>query len=339
VSQHSDEPAADAPAAEAEALDSLARGALRHYDISPDAIVDLVNASENRTYRVEDPANGLSAALRVHRLGYHDIAEIESELAWIDALREGDVVETLRVVSAADGRKVVTVSTPELHEPRHVALFEWVDGVPPQTDDVASFHRLGALSARMHRHARDWTPPRGFTRFAWDYDTTLGPRGRWGRWQDGLGIGPDECDLLGRVDRAIRARLQEYGKGADRFGLAHADLRLANLLIEGDRTVVLDFDDCGRTWFLYDWGTAVSFIEDDPHVPELQAAWVDGYRSVAPLSVAEERLLPTFTMLRRLLLVAWIGSHHSFATEAAELGASFTAGTCELGERFLARGT
>ena len=29
-------------------------------------------------------------------------------------------------------------------------------------------------------------------------------------------------------------------------------------------------------------------------------------------------------MLRRLLLVAWIGSHHAFATEAAELGAGFT---------------
>ena len=41
-------------------------------------------------------------------------------------------------------------------------------------------------------------------------------------------------------------------------------------------------------------------------------------------------------MLRRLLLVAWIGSHHEFATEAAELGAGFTDGTCALAERYLA---
>jgi len=33
--------------------------------------------------------------------------------------------------------------------------------------------------------------------------------------------------------------------------------------------------------------------------------------------------------------VAWIGSHHTFATEAAELGAGFTAGTCALAERYL----
>ena len=36
-------------------------------------------------------------------------------------------------------------------------------------------------------------------------------------------------------------------------------------------------------------------------------------------------------MLRRLLLVAWIGSHHQFATEAAELGAGFTDGHVRAG--------
>ena len=70
-------------------------------------------------------------------------------------------------------------------------------------------------------------------------------------------------------------------------------------------------------------------------MPELTQAWVDGYRTVAPLDPAEEAELGTFVMLRRLLLVAWIGSHHTFATEAAELGAGFTAGTCALAEQYL----
>ena len=39
------------------------------------------------------------------------------------------------------------------------------------------------------------------------------------------------------------------------------------------------------------------------------------------------------------ILVAWIGSHHTFATEAAELGAGFTAGTCALAERYLSTHT
>ena len=62
---------------------------------------------------------------------------------------------------------------------------------------------------------------------------------------------------------------------------------------------------------------------------------IAGYRSAAPLGAEDEAELDTFVMLRRLLLVAWIGSHHQFATEAAELGAGFTAGTCALAEAYL----
>ncbi|HEY3764561.1 MAG TPA: phosphotransferase, partial [Gaiellales bacterium] len=194
---------------------------------------------------------------------------------------------------------------------------------------------LGAVSARMHGHARRWAPPSGFERFRWDYATTLGADGHWGRWQDGLGMGAAELDLLGRLDATLRRRLDAYGQGRERFGLVHADIRLANLLVSGEHVRVIDFDDCGWSWFMYDFATTVSFIEDHPDVPRLKAAWVDGYRSVAELDPADEAELDSFVMLRRLLLVAWIGSHHLFATEAAELGAGFTQGTCALAEAYL----
>jgi Ser/Thr protein kinase RdoA (MazF antagonist) len=150
-------------------------------------------------------------------------------------------------------------------------------------------------------------------------------------------MGPEELALLGRLDATIAARLARYGRGPEHYGLVHADIRLANLLVDGGDVRVIDFDDCGFSWFMYDFATTVSFVEDHPRVPELRAAWVEGYRSVAPLDPADEAELETFVMLRRLLLVAWIGSHHAFATEAAELGAGFTTGTCELAESYLAQ--
>jgi Ser/Thr protein kinase RdoA (MazF antagonist) len=148
-------------------------------------------------------------------------------------------------------------------------------------------------------------------------------------------MGRDERELLGRLDAVLRRRLEAFGRGPERFGLVHADIRLANLLVDGDHVRVIDFDDCGFSWFMYDFATTVSFIEDHPQVPELKDAWIDGYRSLAPLAADDEAELDTFVMLRRLLLVAWIGSHHEFATEAAELGAGFTDGSCELAERYL----
>jgi Ser/Thr protein kinase RdoA (MazF antagonist) len=116
--------------------------------------------------------------------------------------------------------------------------------------------------------------------------------------------------------------------------LIHADLRLANLLETADDTRVIDFDDAGLGWFLYDLATAVSFMEEHPQLEALLAAWVSGYRSVAELPVADEAEIPTFLMLRRLAIVAWIGSHAD-TDLARELGPQFTAGSVRLATRYL----
>jgi Ser/Thr protein kinase RdoA (MazF antagonist) len=113
-------------------------------------------------------------------------------------------------------------------------------------------------------------------------------------------------------------------------------MRLANLLMDRATIKVIDFDDCGFSWFLYDCATTVSFFEDSPEVPELLDAWVRGYRRVGALSAEEEAEIETFVMLRRILLVAWIGSHSE--TELAQsMGVAYTQGTLPLCERYLSR--
>jgi Ser/Thr protein kinase RdoA (MazF antagonist) len=87
----------------------------------------------------------------------------------------------------------------------------------------------------------------------------------------------------------IGERLQRFGSAPERFGLIHADLRLANLLVDDTHLRIIDFDDCGFSWFLYDFATAVSFIEDEPIVPALLQAWLAGYARVAPLSARGAR--------------------------------------------------
>jgi Ser/Thr protein kinase RdoA (MazF antagonist) len=313
---------------------------MTRFGLSPEATAELCNVSENHTYRVDDPGSGRRYALRLHRPGYRTARQIESELEWLDALRGDGAVDTCVPVRAPGGEHVVAVSANGLE--RNVVLFDWLPGSEPDPEGdevIAGFRLLGAVSAHMHAHARAWTRPGAFDRPAWDYDHTLGRRGHWGAWQDGLGIGPEERGLLARLDAAIAGRLAAYGRAPERFGLVHADIRLANLLVDGGHVRVIDFDDCGYAWFMYDFATTVSFMEDHPRVPELRDAWLEGYRSVAPLAAEDEAELDTFVMLRRLLLVAWIGSHHTFATEAAELGAGFTAGTCALAERYLSTHT
>jgi Ser/Thr protein kinase RdoA (MazF antagonist) len=317
---------------------ALAQAALPRFGITAGATITLVNVSENHTYRVDDAATDRSYALRLHRPGYRTAAEIDSEIAWIDALRNDGVVRAPAAIASPDGARVVLVRAAEVQE-RHAVMFEWLDGAVVDMDDGErapdQYERLGAISARMHDHLRRWRRPPGFTRPPWDYDHSIGPHGHWGPWQDGLGMGAEERRVLDRLDGTIRARLERFGTGPDRFGLIHADMRLANLLVDGPEVLLIDFDDCGDSWFMYDFATTVSFMEDHPRVPELRDAWIRGYRTVTELDGDSLAELQTFVMLRRLLLVAWIGSHHTFAPEAAELGAGFTAGTCTLAEQYL----
>jgi Ser/Thr protein kinase RdoA (MazF antagonist) len=314
-----------------------AQDALAAYGGHPAATVELLNVSENATFLVTDPDTGPSV-LRVHRLGYHTEPEIASELAWMDALRAEAGVRTPRVIPAADGRRVVTV--PERGGPergdrvqRHCVRFEFHPGEEPALA-AAHFAELGEITARMHRHAREWARPPGFTRFHWDYAAAFGAQARWGRWQDGIGVGPSERAILTRLDDALRARLRTFGSGPERYGLVHADTRLANLLVHDGSVSVIDFDDCGFSWYLYDLGTSVSFFEHEPQVPALVGAWLEGYRRAGRLAAADEAEIWTFIMFRRLLLVAWIGSHRAVDI-AAELGAGYTQGSCDLAESYL----
>jgi Ser/Thr protein kinase RdoA (MazF antagonist) len=323
--------------AEQEAIDRLARAALAPYGLGADAVVRLVNVSENYTYRVDDPATGAAYALRLHRPGYHSAAAIESELMWIDALRDEGVVDSVVAVAAEDGRRVTQAGLPDV-EQRNVVLFDWAEGAPPDpeaADPLPGYRMLGRIAARMHGHARRWQRPAAFTRFSWAFDDTLGAHGHWGRWQDGVGVDGETLALFQRTVDTIERRLADYGTGPERFGLCHCDQRLANLLEHGDEIRVIDFDDCGFGWFMYDYATTVSFFEEHPREPEFRAAWLEGYREVAPIDPADEAELDTFVMLRRLMLVTWIGSHYAFATEAQELGEGFTVDTVPLAEAYL----
>jgi Ser/Thr protein kinase RdoA (MazF antagonist) len=314
----------------------VARQAIPHFELAPDSALRLLNLSENATYLVDDAATGITSVLRVHRRNYHRPLEIESELDWLAALRRDDAgVAVPTVLPARDGRRMVTVEVDGTA--RHIVHFALVPGAEPDEDTVTAddFGALGQITASLHDHARTWSRPAGFDRFTWDWNSSLGVGARWGRWQQAAGVGPAERALLDRAQDVLHHRLDEYGAGPDRFGLIHADLRLANLIVDGSETTVIDFDDCGFSWYFYDFGAAVSFIEDDPALPQWQDAWVAGYRSRRPMAAADEEMLSSFVMLRRLKLLAWM-STHTHSKESRTKAVTYAQGSCALADRYLA---
>ncbi|MEJ2060876.1 MAG: phosphotransferase [Gammaproteobacteria bacterium] len=315
-------------------IDAAVAHNLWRWGISDTARVKLLNHSENTTYKIED--GDQCYVLRVHRLGYHTPETIASELDWVCDIGRDTPIRTAAPITGCDAELIQPFPTAQQGE-RYSVLFEFLDGEEPseEHDLPASFEQLGGITAVLHEHSRQWiTGRRRPQRPVWDFERTLGGTPIWGEWRQGIGVTPEVIAHINQGVAKIRSRLEAYGSGPDRFGLVHADLRLANLLIHQGNVSVIDFDDCGYSWFMYDLGSALSFIEHKDYVPELIESWVKGYNAVRPLTEEELEMIPTFIMLRRILLVAWLGSH-SETELAKEIGEEFTPQTCELVTRYL----
>ena len=315
-----------------ERVTEVAKSALGLYDLDGGASVELLNVSENATFRVNIDGQP-PQVLRIHRRNYHSLAAIESELDWMESLRADTGIRTPTVIRSRDGLRVVEVADQSGGPSRSCVMFEFIPGSQPENEDVKAFEQLGEITAVMHAHSRGWQRPTTFTRFAWDADAAFGFTPRWGRWQNGIGVGPSEAEVLSRLEMTLRRRLDRFGTAPERFGLVHADTRLANLLVNDGEVSVIDFDDSGFSWFLYDLGTSVSFFEHEPQVPDLLDAWMTGYRRNGILTKEDQDEIWTFVLFRRLLLVAWIGSHSA----ERELGSTYTQQSCDLAENYMSR--
>lgn len=316
-------------------LDKLAQASLSLWDVPEGAHARLINVSENATYLVEAPG-GYNSVLRIHRENYHSHRAIECELAWLEALDREGVVTTPGFYIGKNGDPIQVGRAEGLADPRYMVLFQFVEGSEPDEsgDMTDGFEELGTIAARCHDHVLGWKKPDGFERLTWDTNAVFGPDATWGDWRDAPEVTPEVAEVLERVQQTICERLDAFGKAPERFNLIHADMRLANLLVDTNGTRLIDFDDCGWGWFLYDFAAAISFIEDDPRIPAMREAWVRGYRSVREMSAEDEAEIDTFIMLRRMALLAWIGSHIE-APEPQELAPGFAATTARLGQAYM----
>ncbi|BBZ35542.1 phosphotransferase enzyme family protein [Mycolicibacterium confluentis] len=320
----------------------FARAALGAYGRAPDTPLRLLSLSENATYLVGDVGGDEGCddepvVLRVHRPGYHSVEEIRSELDWMAALRTQTSVRTPELVPTVTGEPVTAAHVGD--RMLYVDAVSYIAGCTAEEDpDVVGFDALGELTAIMHQHVQSWTAPAHFTRFRWDLDAILGPHARWGDWRAAHALTASDRAVIERAATEITGRLTEFGMDPDRFGLVHADLRLANLMVDPNAPesgiTVIDFDDCGWSWHLADLGAVVSWIEDTPAAERIVSDWLSGYLTRRPLPPEDLAMIPTFVMLRRIHLTAWTASHHD-ADAAIAVGPEFATGTAALAHRYL----
>jgi len=318
-------------------LDVLAQNVITKFGLSGNSRIQLINYSENITYKVQNSDNGEIYALRVHRPEYHSLEAIESELIWMLAVSKETDVLVSKPLICMDGTMIQIGSAEGVTTDRYCVMFHWINGEFPNEENLSSvFILLGEITAKMHAHSRSWTPPRKFIRHSWDLESIFGINPIWGHWQDAIGLTKDGFNNLSKLETTLKNKLNLFEDTRDRIGLIHADLSLNNIIMNNNGPNVIDFDDCGFSWYLYDFATAVTLIEDRKDMDELIASWVEGYRTIHPLSIEEEKEIPTFILLRRLLQTAWFASHND-TNLAQTLAEDYTNGSCALAEDYLTK--
>ena len=304
----------------------------------------LVKCRENAVFRVT-AADGRDAALRVHRHGYHTDDALRSELTWMEALR-ADGVDAPAVIPTASGAPFATVRVEGVPEPRQVDMLTWMAGVPlgtiedgldPVIADVRNtFRGVGRLAARLHNHAEAWPLPAGFVRHAWDRDGLIGPDPLWGRFWQADGLSAGQRRLIERARARARDDLTAHGQPPRRYGLIHADFNLDNLLLDGDRVVLLDFDDAGFGWHLFDLATVWTMFLGAGHVEAMRFGVIEGYRRERDLPDEQLARMPLFELVRAFSYLGWVHSRGDTATARA-IAPRIAALACDLAEAYLCR--
>lgn len=276
--------------------------------------IRLLTVSENATFVVLRGGKPYGV-VRVSQPGYvGGPLAVQSEIAWMQALADVDGVNVSRVIPLSSGFNVAEIKD-ESGTAWTCVCTAFVEGaVLEDLPDPSSFYRtIGRWAALFHRQARTWRPPEGFQRFTWDIPDMIGDHPRWGRWED-IAMPAEDFATCKRAEAAACAVIAEIPRDAQHWGLIHADLRPSNAILSRDGTLtVLDFDDCGYSYYLYDYAAALSFVEHEPYAPTMAKEWVAGYEEVTPLSSRDRACASALSMIRRLQMLGWTTNHYADA--------------------------
>lgn len=298
--------------ADINAAKRVATRALANYGADRDAALTFVKYRENYVFRVDGQAG--SYALRLHRNGYRTDAAILEELELVTALgAAGVAVPRVRRTAAGEAFCRIADEQGDVHQ---VDMLEWVSDTVPFGDvgaafsgeaavDPVDFHTLGALIADLHTTVTTLPRQRPSIRPVWDAGGLVGDTAVWGDPRRAFLDGAAGHDIVSQAMSLLATELRTYGETPGRYGAIHADCTPENVLVRNGQLTVIDFDDSGDGYYLFDLATAAFFYLPHPRADDVTSALLAGYQTVRPLTREDLALWRPMLLARGLTYLAW----------------------------------
>lgn len=286
----------------------LAQSALNAYGLS-DARFKFLRQAGNTMFRVYEaspepgPKDDLYAPgqymLRIHQLGYQTPEAIELELAWLAGMCQDGDLPVPEPVRTLDGNLLTRVSFPGIPEERVCSLLRWVKGRELVKEEIQSHHyqAFGELLARLHNYSIQWHKPAGLSKRKFDWD------GLFNTNNENINLTSEAWSLLPPeyvkpfeiVSRRVKQVMDAWGRSPDVYGLIHADLSLeANVLFWKGNARIIDFDDSGFGYYLFDLSIVLEDSQEDQIKPQLREALLEGYTRIRPIPEDQLKYLDLF---------------------------------------------
>lgn len=301
---------------------TLAKLALPQFGYDPEQVpLAFVKMRENTVFRADTPDGPI--ALRLHRPGYRSLQEVSAESEFIEVLANAGF-PVVRLVQTLTGSFTAVVSDGETEA--IVDAQRWLEGSKQLGDtenDEANdaledkhFEALGAIAARMHQVAEQLSGTRTFAREPWDAEGLVGQNALWGDALTIPGLDDQGRQQLLRTRAIMLERLEQFGTSPQVYGTIHADFTPENVLVHGEELVVIDFDDFGDGWYLFDLATVLFWFVKHPAYQSYRAALLRGYREQRELSLEQESLIDLFLVARGYTYLGWAATRPETDTSA-----------------------
>ncbi|MFC4456193.1 phosphotransferase enzyme family protein [Deinococcus sonorensis] len=279
----------------------------------------LLGQGNNVVFRVGAPNGPL--VLRLHRPGVRPREVTEAELRFQAALsRRAAVRMPTPMMQAHGGYTVKTIV--QGTGPVHADLSSWCPGEvrrPGSGLTLDDARRAGAALARIHQFSETYPAEPRWP--VWNADTLFTAASPYEPGDLSRVFLPEQRAVLNFVEQRTREVLRTLPRRPDTFGVIHADFILGNLLFADDEVTVLDFDDCGLGWFVYDLCPLLGNLADQPDFAAWKQAVFSGYASI--------RALPDGALDKAVLQVLMAARHAAQCLWGAGLvgrGAEFDVG-------------
>ena len=286
-------------------MHGIAHVALEQYDLEVSRL-RCIARDTNTTFRV-DTTDRRTFALRVGAPRSDTAVDTATELAWLDMLADDPAIEAVRPHRNRAGGLVTLAGHPGVPEERKCVLFDWLPGTPiGESADRDDYRRLGELAARLHDRGERWRQPPGLSPLVWDrvfyyptepvvlYDDTFFEL-----------LTPVRTSIVRAVEAKCDDELSRLHRETP-VSILHGDLHPWNVMRQGDRLLVFDFEDLMVGAPVQDIAITLFYNRKHADYSGLCAAFEHGYTTLREWPVESQNQLEILMAARTLMFINYV---------------------------------